>query len=71
MNIRWQVQPLFGISPEKLGAKEIRAYQPHVVKQARSWSNINQVSCASRFLFGIAPVPNCYRGCQKRVARGL
>lgn len=43
----------FGRSPKELGAEEVRTYQLHLVKQGRSWSHINQVSCALRFLFGV------------------
>jgi integrase/recombinase XerD len=43
----------FGSSPESLGAEEVRAYQLHLVGQGWSWSHINKVSCALRFLFGV------------------
>jgi len=43
----------FGHSPKDLGAEEVRAYQLHLVGLGWSWSHINQVSCALRFLFGV------------------
>jgi len=43
----------FGRSPEALGAEEVRAYQLHLVGLGWSWSHINQVACALRFLFGV------------------
>jgi site-specific recombinase XerD len=42
----------FGRSPDQLRAEEARAYQVHLVGLGRSWSHINQVSCALRFLYG-------------------
>ena len=32
------------------GWKEVRAYQIHLIPQQRSWSHINQVVCALRFV---------------------
>ncbi len=43
----------FRRSPDLLGSEEIRAYQLHLVEQGRSWTHINQVSCALRFFFGV------------------
>lgn len=43
----------FARSPEELGAEEVRAYQLHLVGLGWSWSHINQVACALRFLFGV------------------
>ena len=41
----------FGRSPDKLGLEEVRAYQLHLIGLKRSWSHINQVTCALRFFF--------------------
>ena len=41
----------FGRSPDKLGLDEIRAYQLHLIGLKRSWTHINQVTCALRFFF--------------------
>jgi len=43
----------FGCSPDRLGIEEVRAYQLHLAGLGWSWSHINQVSCALRFLFGV------------------
>lgn len=43
----------FARSPEELGAEEVRAYQLHLIGLGWSWSHINQVACALRFLFGV------------------
>ena len=43
----------FNRSPDRLGIEDVRAYQLHLIAQQRSWSHINQVSCALRFFFGI------------------
>ena len=43
----------FGRAPDLLGAEEVRAYQLHLVEQERSWTHINQVSCALRFLYRV------------------
>src|SRR5271165_6752147 len=40
-------------SPDRLGIKEVRAYQLHLAGLGWSWSHINQVSCALRFFFGV------------------
>ena len=42
-----------GKSPELLGPKEVREYQVHLVKDKKaSWSSLNVVVCALRFLYG-------------------
>lgn len=43
----------FGRPPEELGAEEVRTYQLHLVGLGWSWSHINQVTCALRFLFAV------------------
>ncbi|WP_448192994.1 tyrosine-type recombinase/integrase [Azospirillum sp. sgz301742] len=43
----------FGRPPNTLGSEEVRTYLLHLTQQKRSWSHINQVACALRFLFGI------------------
>jgi site-specific recombinase XerD len=43
----------FDRSPDLLGSGEVRAYQLHLVDQGRSWTHINQVSCALRFFFRV------------------
>jgi integrase/recombinase XerD len=43
----------FERSLDLLGADEVRAYQLHLIGLGWSWSHINQVSCALRFLFGV------------------
>ena len=43
----------FSSSPDQLGAEEVRAYQLHLVAQKHSWGHINQVTCASRFFYGV------------------
>ncbi len=43
----------FGLSPEKLGPEEIRAYQLYLIQEKQvSWSRFNQSVCALRFLYG-------------------
>jgi site-specific recombinase XerD len=41
----------FDLSPEQLGSEDIRSYQLHLIHQKASWSRINQVVCALRFLY--------------------
>lgn len=41
----------FGRSPDKLNGKDVRAYQLHLVNKRRSFSTVNQATCAIRFLF--------------------
>jgi integrase/recombinase XerD len=43
----------FQRSPDRLGLEEVRAYQLHLVSQEYSWTHINQVACALRFMYGI------------------
>ena len=43
----------FGCSPARLGLEHVRAYQVHLAAQKRSWSHINQASCALRFFYGV------------------
>lgn len=43
----------FGRSPDKLSLDEVRAYQLHLIGLKRSWTHINQVTCALRFLFAV------------------
>jgi integrase/recombinase XerD len=43
----------FGCSPDRLGLEQVRAYQVHLAAQKRSWSHINQASCALRFFYGV------------------
>ena len=41
----------FGRSSDKLDLDDVRAYQLHLVGLKRSWTHINQVTCALRFFF--------------------
>ncbi len=41
----------FSRSPDELGLEEVRAYQLHLIGLKRSWSHINQVTCALRFFY--------------------
>ena len=43
----------FSRSPDKLGLDEVRAYQLHLIELKRSWTHINQVTCALRFFFAV------------------
>ena len=43
----------FARSPDRLGLEHVRAYQVHLAAQKRSWSHINQASCALRFFYGV------------------
>jgi len=43
----------FGVSPERLGAEEVRQYQLHLVEKGASWSLFNQAVCALRFLYKV------------------
>jgi integrase/recombinase XerD len=43
----------FARSPDRLGLQHVRAYQVHLAAQKRSWSHINQASCALRFFYGV------------------
>ena len=40
-------------SPDKLGLDEVRAYQLHLIGLKRSWTHVNQVTCALRFFFAV------------------
>lgn len=43
----------FSQSPEHLGPEEIRTYQVHLVEERKaSWTGLNQMVCALRFLYG-------------------
>lgn len=43
----------FGHSPDRLGLKEVRAYQLHLIAQQRSWAHINQAVSALRFFYSV------------------
>ncbi len=43
----------FGRSPERLGPKEIREFQVHLVRSGASYSTLTQVVGALRFLYGV------------------
>ena len=43
----------FGRSPDKLGFEQVRAYQLHLIGLKRSWTHINQVTCALRFFYAV------------------
>ncbi|MCK6551835.1 site-specific integrase [Myxococcota bacterium] len=44
----------FGRSPEKLGEKEIKEYQTHLVEVVKpSWSTLNTATCALKFLYRV------------------
>ncbi|MGY2843278.1 hypothetical protein ACVIWU_006846 [Bradyrhizobium sp. USDA 4509] len=43
----------FGRSPDKLGLEQVRAYQLHLIGLKRSWTHINQVTCALRFFYAV------------------
>jgi integrase/recombinase XerD len=43
----------FGHSPDRLGLKEVRVYQLHLIAQQRSWAHINQAVSALRFFYSI------------------
>lgn len=42
-----------GRSPDVLGGEDVRAYQLHLISLGCSWSHINKVACALRFMFGV------------------
>jgi integrase/recombinase XerD len=48
----------FARSPDRLGLEHVRAYQVHLAAQKRSWSHINQASCALRFFYGRSSTVN-------------
>ena len=43
----------FRLLPDQLGLEQIRTYQLYLVAQKLSWSHVNQVTCALRFLYGV------------------
>jgi integrase/recombinase XerD len=43
----------FKCSPERLGGKQLRAYQQHLIARQVSWSMFNQSVCALRFLYNV------------------
>jgi len=43
----------FGRSPDKLGPKEIRDFQVHLVDHKVSWSSLNQFVSAFKFFYGV------------------
>jgi site-specific recombinase XerD len=43
----------FGRSPDKLGLEQVRTYQLHLIGLKRSWTHINQVTCALRFFYAV------------------
>jgi site-specific recombinase XerD len=44
----------FGRSPDRLGLKDVRAFQVHLVSTGVSWAAPNQTVCALRFFYGVA-----------------
>jgi site-specific recombinase XerD len=42
----------FGRSPDLLGPEDVRTFQLHLIERKVSWSTLNQMVCALRFLFG-------------------
>ncbi|MBU6299725.1 MAG: tyrosine-type recombinase/integrase [Alphaproteobacteria bacterium] len=43
----------FGRSPDRLGLKDVRAFQVHLVSTGISWPALNQTVCALRFFYGV------------------
>ena len=43
----------FGLSPERLGLEDVRAFQVHLVSTGISWASLNQIVCALRFFYGV------------------
>ena len=43
----------FGLSPDRLGLEEVRAFQVHLVSNGISWPALNQTVCALRFFYGV------------------
>src|SRR3974390_680081 len=43
----------FDCQPDRLGMEDVRGYQLHLIEKKFSWSHVNQVACALRFLYGI------------------
>lgn len=42
---------LFGCSPDRLGAEQIRQYQLHLIQKKLDWKTIEQHAAALRFFF--------------------
>jgi integrase len=49
----FEVQPLFGKSPDRLELEDVRAFQVHLVSTGISWPALNQIVCALRFFYGV------------------
>jgi len=43
----------FGRSPDRLGLKDVHAFQVHLVATGISWPALNQIVCALRFFYGV------------------
>jgi len=43
----------FNRSPERLGLKDVRAFQVYLVSQGMSWPALNLTVCALRFFHGV------------------
>ena len=43
----------FGLSPERLGLEDVRAFQVHLVSTGISWASLNQIVCALRFFYRV------------------
>jgi integrase/recombinase XerD len=43
----------FDRSPDRLGLKDVRAYQVHLASKGVAWGSLNQVVCALRFFYGV------------------
>jgi integrase/recombinase XerD len=43
----------FGRSPDRLGLKDVHAFQVHLVATGISWPSLNQIVCALRFFYGV------------------
>ena len=39
--------------PDRLGLKEVRAYQVHLTSRGVAWATLNQIVCALRFFYGV------------------
>lgn len=44
----------FKCLPDRSGLEDVRACQLDLIAQKFSWSHLNQVTCALRFLYGVA-----------------
>ena len=49
----FEVQPVFGRSPERLNLEDVRAFQVRLVSTGISWPGLNQIVCALRFFYGV------------------